>query len=111
MRIEKTSIPHEGTVLGVQIISDQTYLLLAHGSIQILTCIVQQPTWHIKIPLSVQVFSCEPTSIFLGGVQYKTAQRIHSSAMILCINNTGKLRWSYKSKPSKEEVWALLPCP
>jgi hypothetical protein len=111
MRIEKTSIPHEGTVLGVQVISDQTYLLLAHGSLQILTCILQQPSWHIKLPLSVQVFSCDHTSIFLGGVQYTNAQRIHSSSMILCINNTGKLRWSYKSKPSKEEVWALLPCP
>ena len=111
MHIEKTSIPHEGNILGVSIIGDHTYLLLAHGSIQILACIAQKPTWHIKLPLDVQSFACNEHALFLGGIQYKDAQRTHSAPLILAIKNTGGLAWSHKGLFSKEEVWALLAIP
>ena len=111
MRIEKTSIPHEGNILGVLIIGDHTYLILAHGSIQILACIAHKPTWHIKLPLDVHTYACNEESIFLGGLQYKNAQRTHSSPLILAIKKTGGLAWSHKGATSKEEVWALLSIP
>lgn len=107
MRFEIISIPHEGTVLGVQSIGERSYLLLEHGSIHILTCIVQAPTWHIKLPFHVHTFICNDQGIYLGGVQYKNAQRTHSAPMLIALSHSGKLRWSYKGDLSKREVWSI----
>ena len=107
MHSETISIPHKGTVLGVQSIDERSYLLLAHGSIHILTCIVQHPTWHIKLPFYVHTFVCSEQGIYLGGVQYNNAQRTHAAPMIIALSHNGKLRWSYKGNVSKREVWAI----
>lgn len=107
MRYETISIPHEGTILGVHSIAEKSYLLIEHGSIHILTCIVNNPTWHIKLPFHVQTFSCDEHGVYLGGIQYKNAQRTHSAPMILALSHDGKLRWSHKEDVSKQEVWAI----
>ena len=107
MRYETISIPHEGTILGVQSITDKSYLLIEHGSIHILTCIVDTPTWHIKLPFHVQTFTCDEHGIYLGGIQFNNAQRTHSSPMILALSHNGKLLWSHKGNTSKQEVWSL----
>ena len=107
MRYETISIPHEGTILGVHSIAQKSYLLIEHGSIHILTCIVDTPTWHIKLPFHVQVFSCNEHGVFLGGLQYNNAQRTHSAPMILSLSHSGKLQWSHKGNVSKREVWAM----
>ncbi|MAA78216.1 MAG: hypothetical protein CL916_03075 [Deltaproteobacteria bacterium] len=107
MRYETISIPHEGTILGVHSIAEKSYLLIEHGSIHILTCIVTNPTWHIKLPFHVQTFSCDENGVYLGGLRYNNAQRTHSAPMILALSHDGKLLWSHKGDISKKEVWAL----
>ena len=107
MRYETISIPHEGTILGVHSIAEKSYLLIEHGSIHILTCIVNSPTWHIKLPFHVQTFSCDERGVYLGGIQYSNAQRIHSAPMVIALSHDGKLQWSHKGDVCKQEVWAL----
>ena len=107
MRYETISIPHEGTILGVHSIAQKSYLLIEHGSIHILTCIIDNPTWHIKLPFHVQTFSCDEKGVYLGGIRYQNAQRTHSAPMFLALSHEGTLLWSHKEKVSKREVWAL----
>lgn len=107
MRYETISIPHEGSILGVHSYEQNSYLLIEHGSIHILTCIVENPTWHIKLPFHVQTFTCNEHGIYLGGIRYNNAQRTHAAPMVLALSHEGKLRWSHKETTSKREVWAL----
>ena len=84
MRFETISIPHEGNILGVQSIAQKSYLLIEHGSIHILTCIIEHPTWHIKLPFHVQTFTCNEQGIYLGGIRYNNAQRTHGARRHTC---------------------------
>ena len=111
MKIEHTVIPHEGNIIGFKVHQDKSYFLLEYGSVQILSCFLNAPSWYIKLPIIVDIMQCHDNAIFLAGLQYKTAQRIQHRHMLLALSHDGKLLWQYKGNLGKEQIWAIVPNP